>query len=194
MQPELLIVEHTVPASNHKVLEWVLAHAVEMVSGSSSAKVPKKWKLNQLLKNMISSIHHELKRYCSYHLHHHFGLHLPSSGQGSAKDHCTRRVQDLLLGYKFLRDSPNQPHFSSTFFEHFILDLITILPIGFSEFVLTEHLNNVFALTGAALNTVLHEFYKGVYKPYEVNEGNWGEYYLKSKQLLVGMQQQEGLC
>ena len=49
-------------------------------------------------------------------------------------------------------------------------------------------------LTGAALNAVLHEFYKGVYKPHEVNEGNWGEYYLESKQLLVSMQQQEGLC
>ena len=56
-----------------------------------------------------------------------------------------------------------------------------------------RHLDNIFALAGAALNAALHEFYEGVYKPREVNEGNWREYYLESKQLLVGMWQQEGL-
>ena len=106
---------------------------------------------------------------------------------GSEVEHRAQRVQGLLTGFEFLRELPGSPYFSSSFTEHFILDILTLSPFNLCRFVQVNNMDNLFSLVGASIIAALHDFFDGNYNPREVDNERWHEYYVEVKRIIADM-------
>ena len=173
------------------MIDNALSSAMQSVVGAAIAKPPKNAEREVNL--MMANVRSYFKRFCLYHLHNEFGLWLGRDQPGSPIEHCAGRVTHLLAGFEFLRDNPSQPFFSSRFFEHFMLNILTLSPFNLCSFIGVDHLDNLFTLGGAAIIAALHDFEEGFCVPRDVKCDVWRMYYLEVEKVIRGMRQEDYL-
>ena len=135
------------------------------------------------MREMMCEVQWVFKNYALYHLHREFSLR-PPQGQ-NVNTYWATRVWELLRSYEFLQEDPSLPLFSSSFFENFLLDTLTLFPFQLSSLIESTHLNNIFCLAGAAIIAALHDFDEGPYQPCSLDGKTWQGYY-KEIMLKVG--------
>ena len=113
----------------------------------------------------------------------------PGQGHGLEAEYRAQRVRELLTGFKFLQVHPGSLYFSSSFIEHFVLDVLTLSPFHLCTFVQVNNMNNLFSLVGATIIATLHDFFHGNYDPLDLDNERWHEYYVQVKQTIIGMRQ-----
>ena len=180
-----MVVECAVPnkAGRKSMIVRTISSAIQSATGDSVAAPPKG--IEREIRETMCEVQCVFKTYALYHLHREFSLR-PTQGQPQTINaYRETRVRELLGSYKFLREDPSLPLFSSPFFENFILNALTLFPFQLGSFIDSMHFNNIFSLAGTAIIAALCDFDEGVYKPCSLDGETWREYY-KEIMLKVG--------
>ena len=127
--------------------------------------------IEQEMREMMCEVQWVFKNYALYHLHREFSLH-PPQGQ-NVNTYRATRVRKLLRSYEFLQEDASLPLFSSSFFENFLLDALTLFPFQLSSLIKSTHLDNIFCLARAAIIAALHDFDEGPYQQHSLDGETW---------------------
>ena len=180
-----MVVECAVPnkAGRKSMIVRTISSAIQSATGDSVAAPPKG--IEREIRETMCEVQCVFKTYALYHLHREFSLRLTQGQPQTINAYWATRVRELLGSYKFLREDPSLPLFSSPFFENFILDALTLFPFQLGSFIDSMHFDNIFSLAGTAIIAALHDFDEGVYKPCSLDGETWQGYY-KEIMLKVG--------
>ncbi|KAH0834937.1 hypothetical protein J3R83DRAFT_10627, partial [Lanmaoa asiatica] len=170
----LMMVECAVP--NKQDRKSMIACTVSLAIQSAAASEPPKG-IEHEMREMMCEVQRVFKTYALYHLHKEFSLRLAQGQPQTLSAYRATRARELLRSYEFLRKQSSHPFFSSAFFEHFILDVLTLFPFQLGVLVTSTYLDNVFCLAGAAIIAALHDFDEGSYKPRSLDGETWQGYY-----------------
>ncbi|KAI9572493.1 hypothetical protein HD554DRAFT_2168150 [Boletus coccyginus] len=181
----LMVVECGVPnkADRKCMIAHTISSAIQSAMGDTVAEPPKG--IEREIRETMCEIRRVFKTYALYHLHTEFSLR-PAQGQ-AVNTYRASRVRELLRSYEFLRKDSSLHLFSSSFFENFILDALTLFPFQLGSFVKSTHLDNIFGLAGAAIIAALHDFDEGPYKPHSLDGETLQGYYKEIMLKVRGM-------
>ena len=102
--------------------------------------------------------------------------------------HCTCRVSELSSSdFSFLRNDPLHLYFSTSYFKHFMLDMLTFPPYSFASFLDDNHMNNLFTLGGVAISAALDDYVEGYLAAQDLHADVWRRYYFPIVELIERM-------
>ncbi|KAG6371063.1 hypothetical protein JVT61DRAFT_10600 [Boletus reticuloceps] len=161
------------------------AHGVESVVGGVFANPPTN--AEREVRLAMTDARRRFKAYGLCHASRDLGLRVAHTVTDTQIPYCAGRVRQLLSGCEFLRDNHTDAYFSSPFFEHFVIDMLTYTPYELCSFIRVEHMDNFFGFVGAAIIATLHDFVEGHYLPRDLDGGCWRVYYLEIMHLIEGI-------
>ena len=173
-----------------------ISASIRAVVSGATANPPANYE--RTLSLAMRDVRHHFKTHCAHNVQYVYGLCLEDSGDDGYVDpelefeHCARRVSELSNGgFNFLRDDPSRPYFTSSYFKHLILDMLTLPPYSFATFVDETHMDNFFALGGAAVSAALDDYVEGYLAAQDLHADVWRRYYIPIIGLIGSMREDE---
>lgn len=106
----------------------------------------------------------------------------------SQKQYCKNQIKYLLNNFNFLREHPTEPHFSSKFFQNYVLNIVLFNCFNFTTHLdLVEYMDNIFCFAAASILCAFHDLKEGCFYPRDVSGELWLEYYGQVKVLMERM-------
>ena len=197
---EIIRIMITTTAVPHH-LKWqdmyldAISASIQAVVGGAVVNKPEGYV--RVLSLAMRDVRHHVKAHCVHNVQHVYGLCLEDGGDGYVDmdlefEHCARRARELSNGdFSFLRDNPSHLYFTSTYFKHLVLDMLTNPPYSLAGFVTEVHMDNVFALCGTAILAALDDYVEGYVVNQHLNADVWRRYYIPIIGLIGKMRESE---